>query len=144
MDAQLLVAAYNAARTVSVQLEPGVVISMLVPTQSQADMAALVSLDKHGMGRAALAATRRAWLQQAVCAWVGVLATHFLDGVDPSPVDFEPDALALMLDVKPEWVDLLTTKLDAETRTRNAVAAEAKKNLLTTLPGENQLATAPP
>lgn len=75
---------------------------------------------------------RLLWERLVICGalvdWTGVVASDFGLEADDTPVPFDAEAVALLLDAQPEWAQQLSLALFAAIAAANHEKSEAEKN----------------
>lgn len=133
-----------AAREVSEEVAPGVVITLRLPTRQEVAVAAARS-GVHGGGtgaEAGLVLMQRELLQAAIVAWgQGVKLSHLLPAEADDALAFDAELVPLLLDAQPAWEDKLRNRFVTERMARLARLEDAEKNLRSALPGNSTTQT---
>lgn len=126
-----------AARQIGVEVEPGISITLQLPTRQEvAVQAARAGVHRPGDETAALVVLQRALLLAAVVGWGrGVTLRHLLPDEPAEPLAFDADLVPLLLDAKPGWEDTLVARFAQARRERAAEMEDASGNSSSALPG---------
>ncbi len=120
-----------AARQFSVEVEPGVHVTLRAPTRHELQMASARS-EATGGSVVSLVAWRRDLSVRAVVVWSGVRVGHVLpdhaDANPDEPLPFDQELVAELLDAQPEWEALLADALFKRLGERSQRKDEAAKN----------------
>lgn len=130
MDKHDIMRKARAARQFSVEVAPGVSITLQLPTRQEVAVAAArAGVHRAGDETAGLVVMQRALLVDAVVGWSqGVLLCHLLPDEDAQPLPFERDLVPLLLDAQPAWEDALVRRFADERRARTEAMEAAAKN----------------
>ena len=120
-----------AAREFSLVID-GVSFTLRVPSEHQVQVASLRSGlgsgERHEQG-AALLLLRRRLLEEALIGWAGAKVSHLVPGYEPDEaLDFDPDAVPLLLDVQGGWAQQLDEALVMRLAERHKPQDTAEKN----------------
>ena len=119
-----------AARTVTHELEPGVTVSFVLPTQHEIRVeTAVARLATDPNEKAALERVKRALLVRGIREWSGVMVSHVAPGHEPDePLDFDREAVELLFGVREDWADLLEIELLVRLADRRSAQETSEKN----------------
>ena len=102
--------------------------TLRVPTRHEMTVAVQKSRAESTDEPALFVIVRRQLLEKAVVAWTGVTLQDFFAEEGPEPQDFDPEAVPLLLDAKPDWAAELSDKLVELIGARNKLQDSAAKN----------------
>jgi hypothetical protein len=102
-----------AQREVSEEVEPGIFVTLRIPTRHEITVAGLRAGVHRGYDAASLSVMQRTLLEQAVVAWTQtVRLSHLLAAPDADEaVPYTPGAVPLLLDAQPAWAERLALRL---------------------------------
>jgi hypothetical protein len=133
-----------AAREVSEEVEPGVAITLRLPTRQEVAVAAArAGVHRGGPdAEAGLVLMQRELLQAAVVGWgQGVKLSHLLPKEANDPLPWDADLVPLLLDAQPDWETKLRERFVTERLARQARMEDAEKNSPCALPGNSTTQT---
>lgn len=142
MDKHDIMRKARAARQFSVEVAPGVSITLQLPTRQEVAIAAArAGLHKEGAQAEGLVRVQRDLLQAAVVGWgVGVTLQHVLPDEPAESLPFDADMVPLLLDAQPAWEQVLLQRFVAEREARAAMLEAAQGNS----PGASSGSVPPP
>lgn len=117
-------------RTVVHELEPGVSVTFILPTQHEIRVEmAVARLATDPNEKAALERIKRALLIRGISEWSGVLVSHIVPGHEPDePLDCDGEAVDLLFSVREDWAQQLETELLIRLAERRSAQEASEKN----------------
>lgn len=135
-----------AAREAAEEVEPGVHITLRLPTRQEVAVAAArAGVHLEGNETAGLVLMQRQLLVNAVVGWSqGVRLSHLLPGEPDEPLAYDAELVGLLLDAQPKWEDKLADRFRTERSARLARLEAAEKNSVSASPGSLPSTMRPP